>query len=393
MFGSLEMAPPDAILGLNVAFRNDSNPNKINLGVGVYKNETGNTPVLDCVKKAEQLLLEQENSKSYLGIDGLPEYGPLVRKILFKGSVEESRAVTLQTPGGTGALRVAGDFLRHKVGASRIWLSNPTWANHNGVFASAGLAVESYTYLDSTGLALDFQGMLDSIAQIPAGDVICLHACCHNPSGVDPSPEQWEQIADACTQQGVLPLIDFAYQGFANGLEEDAAALRLFAGKTDEFLVCSSFSKNFGLYCERIGALTIVAGDESAASAALSHAKKAVRTNYSNPPKHGGAVVTTVLGCDDLYAQWDAEVAAMRDRINGLRKLFVDTMTSKGSPVDFAFIQQQRGMFSYTGLNPMQVDQLKNDHSIYIVGSGRINVAGLNSGNVEQLCDAILQVL
>lgn len=393
MLGSLEMAPPDAILGLNVAFRNDTNPNKINLGVGVYKDESGNTPVLDCVKKAEQLLLESETSKSYLGIDGLPEYGPLVRKVLFDGTIDEDRAVTLQTPGGTGALRVAGDFLRHKVGASRIWLSNPTWANHNGVFSSAGLIVDSYTYLDGTGLALDFQGMLDSISQIPAGDVICLHACCHNPSGVDLNSEEWEQVADVCKDRGILPLIDFAYQGFANGLREDAAALRLIAEKVDEFLVCSSFSKNFGLYCERIGALTIVAGNESAATAALSHAKKSVRTNYSNPPKHGGAVVTTVLGSDALFAQWDGEVAAMRDRINGLRKLFVDTMAAKNSPVDFSFIQQQRGMFSYTGLNAMQVDQLKNEHSIYIVGSGRINVAGLNSGNVEQLCDAILQVL
>ena len=393
MFGSLEMAPPDAILGLNVAFRNDTNSHKINLGVGVYKDETGITPVLECVKKAEQVLLERETSKSYLGIDGLPEYGPLVRKVLFNGSVDESRAVTLQTPGGTGALRGAGDFLKYKVGASRIWLSNPTWANHNGVFSSAGLAVDAYTYLDSTGLALDFQGMLDSISQIPAGDVICLHACCHNPSGVDPSPEQWEQIAEVCKDRGILPLIDFAYQGFANGIQEDAAAIRLFAEKVGEFLICSSFSKNFGWYCERIGALTIGAEEESAAVVALSHAKKSVRTNYSNPPKHGGAVVSTVLGCDELYAQWDGEVAAMRNRINGLRKLFVDTMAAKGSPVDFSFIQQQRGMFSYSGLNPMQVDQLKNDHSIYIVGSGRINVAGLNSGNVEQLCDAILQVL
>ncbi|MEE2676132.1 MAG: amino acid aminotransferase [Planctomycetota bacterium] len=393
MFGSLEMAPPDAILGLNVAFRNDPNPNKINLGVGVYKDETGNTPVLECVKKAEQLILERETSKSYLGIDGLPEYGPLVRKVLFDDKVDLLHAATLQTPGGTGALRVAGDFLKHKAGASRIWLSNPTWANHNGVFSSAGLVVNSYTYLDDTGLALDFQGLLDSISQIPAGDVICLHACCHNPSGVDPSPEQWEQIVEVVKDREILPLIDFAYQGFANGLREDASVLRLFADKVDEFLVCSSFSKNFGLYCERIGALTIVAEDDSAVTAALSHAKKSVRTNYSNPPKHGGAVVATVLGCEELFSQWDGEVTAMRERINGLRKLFVDTMAAKNSPVDFSFIQQQRGMFSYSGLNPMQVDQLKNDHSIYVVGSGRINVAGLNRENVEQLCDAILQVL
>ena len=223
--------------------------------------------------------------------------------------------------------------------------------------------------------------------------VICLHACCRNPSGVDPSPQQWEQIVEVCKDREILPLIDFAYQGFANGLKEDAAALRLFAEKVGEFLVCSSFSKNFGLYCERIGALTIVAEDAAAVTAALSHAKKSVRTNYSNPPKHGGAVVATVLGCDELFSQWDGEVTAMRDRINGLRKLFVDTMAAKNSPVDFSFIQQQRGMFSYSGLNPMQVDQLKNDHSIYIVGSGRINVAGLNSENIQQLCDAILQVL
>ena len=323
MFSSMEMAAPDAILGLNAAFNNDENPHKINLGVGVYKDETGITPILECVKQAERMLMESENSKSYLGIDGLPEYAKLVRQTLFGRDVDVSPMVTLQTPGGTGALRVAGDFLKSKVGASRIWLSNPTWANHGAVFSAAGLVTDSYRYLGECGKALDFTGMMESIAAIPAGDVICLHACCHNPTGVDPTVEQWSEIAAACATGGVLPLIDFAYQGFANGIREDAAALQPFLSSGNEFMVCSSFSKNFGLYAERVGALTIVSQDSATAAVTLSHAKKAVRTNYSNPPKHGGAIVATVLGSTELTALWESEVAAMRDRINGLRQEFV----------------------------------------------------------------------
>ena len=393
MFSSMEMAAPDAILGLNAAFNSDENPNKINLGVGVYKDETGITPILECVKQAERMLMESENSKSYLGIDGLPEYAKLVRQTLFGSDVDMSPMVTLQTPGGTGALRVAGDFLKSKAGASRIWLSNPTWANHGAVFSAAGLATDSYRYLGDCGKALDFTGMMESIAAIPAGDVICLHACCHNPTGVDPTAEQWNEIAAACAAGGVLPLIDFAYQGFANGIREDAAALQPFLSSGNEFMVCSSFSKNFGLYAERVGALTIVSQDSDTAAITLSHAKKTVRTNYSNPPKHGGAIVATVLGSIELTALWESEVAAMRDRINGLRQEFVAAMASRQSSVDFSFIQDQRGMFSFSGLNPMQVDQLRKEHSIYIVGSGRINVAGLNSSNIQVLCDAIIEVL
>ena len=392
MFEAMEMAPPDAILGLTEAFKQDSNPEKISLSVGVYKDDSGTTPILDCVKAAESRIAESENSKSYLGIDGLAEYGSLVRGLIF-GNDLDGRAVTLQTPGGTGALRVSGDFLKQKVGASTIWLSNPTWANHGGVFRSAGLQTESYTYLNEQRTGLDFQGMLDSINQMPSGDVICLHACCHNPTGVDPTIEQWNQIAAVCNERNVLPLIDFAYQGFGNGITEDAAALIPFVQSGKEFIVCSSFSKNFGLYGERIGALTIASEDASTAEVTLSHAKLSVRTNYSNPPNHGGAIVSTVLSDENLRSQWIDEVAQMRNRINGMRDRFVAAMQQRNAPVDFGFIKAQRGMFSFSGLNKDQVDTLRNDHSVYIVGSGRINVAGLTDENLDRFCDCVMEVL
>ena len=393
MFQSMQMAPPDAILGLNEQFRNDDNPDKINLGVGVYKDESGITPILDCVKRAEQQILEQENSKSYLGMQGLEAYGSLVRNLLAPGKLENGRAVTLQTPGGTGALRVAGDFLRQKVNARRIWVSTPTWANHPSIFKAAGLEVATYDYLGKNGVTLDFQSFCDSLLQIPAGDVVCLHACCHNPTGVDPTIEQWQQIADICSKQKILPLIDFAYQGFGNGIDEDAAALLPFVDSGNELMVCSSFSKNFGLYCERIGALTLVADSPDSAQIALSHVKLSVRTNYSNPPKHGGAIVQAVLQDTELTHLWHKEVAVMRDRINTLRSAFVSNMAQRTRARDFSFINDQRGMFSYSGLTKTQVENLKNNHSIYIVGSGRINIAGISNANIDVLCDAIAAVI
>ena len=393
MFQSMQMAPPDAILGLNEQFRNDDNPDKINLGVGVYKDESGITPILDCVKRAEQQILEQENSKSYLGMQGLEAYGSLVRNLLAPGKLENGRAVTLQTPGGTGALRVAGDFLRQKVNARRIWVSTPTWANHPSIFKAAGLEVATYDYLGKNGITLDFQSFCDSLLQIPAGDVVCLHACCHNPTGVDPTIEQWQQIADICSKQKILPLIDFAYQGFGNGIDEDAAALLPFVDSGNELMVCSSFSKNFGLYCERIGALTLVADSPDSAQIALSHVKLSVRTNYSNPPKHGGAIVQAVLQDTELTHLWHKEVAVMRDRINMLRSAFVSNMAQRTRARDFSFINDQRGMFSYSGLTKTQVENLKNNHSIYIVGSGRINIAGISNANIDVLCDAIAAVI
>jgi aspartate/tyrosine/aromatic aminotransferase len=393
MFESLQMAPPDAILGLTELFRKDPNPNKINVAMGVYRDESGTTPILDCVKQAETRLLAEESSKSYLGMAGLDGLEGLVQDLVFGQRPADGRTVTLQTPGGTGALRVAADFLRQKVGAERIWVSSPTWANHSNIFKAAGLEVDSYSYLKEDSLELDFTALTDSLAGIPAGDVVCLHACCHNPTGVDPSAEQWEQIAEICQQNNLLPLVDFAYQGFGDGLSEDRTAIRCFHERESEMLICSSYSKNFGLYCERIGALSIVAGSADAAQAALSHAKLSVRTNYSNPPKHGGAIVATILADEHLRTLWQGEVDTMRERIHQMRAAFASGMKERTEVRDFSFIEQQRGMFSYSGLTRDQVDRLREEHSIYAVGSGRINVAGMTLGNLDQLCDAIAAVL
>jgi len=396
MFETLQMAPPDAILGLTEAYRNDPNLLKINLSVGVYKDAYGNTPILGVVKEAEERLLSEETQKSYLAMDGLPAYGQCVRELLFSADHElvgNGRAITAQTPGGTGALRVAADFLKQKLGCGRIWCSDPTWANHPGVFEAAGLEVETYPYLDAAGTGLDFDAMCAAVDKIPAGDAMCLHACCHNPSGIDLSLPQWERIGQLLVKRKVLPLVDFAYQGFAEGLDEDAAGLRQLLVTTPEALICSSFSKNFGLYGERVGALTLVARTPDEAQAALSHIKLCIRTNYSNPPVHGAAIVATVLSDRTMRSRWTEDVAAMRDRINKMRRLFSDTMRGKGVDRDFSFITGHHGMFSFSGLSPQQVDRLREEYSIYIVRSGRINVAGMSEGNMDRLCDAIAAVL
>lgn len=397
MFDNLTLAPPDAILGLGEAFKKDPSPKKINLSVGVYKDAQGNTPVLKSVKDAERRLLETETHKSYLSIEGIPQYGKLVRELLFGADheiVTSSRAVTAQTPGGTGALRVAADFIKRKLPVGKVWFSKPTWDNHPNVFSSAGLQVEMYPYLNAEGRGLDFEAMLAALKQMAAGDVVALHACCHNPTGVDPSREQWKQIADVVQERNLLPLVDFAYQGFGEGLNEDAAGLRELCRPGVEVLVCSSFSKNFGLYSERVGALTVVANSAAAADAALSHVKTCIRVNYSNPPQHGAAVVATVLGDADLRRQWHAELDDMRSRIASMRKLFVETMKAKAPSHDFSHIARQKGMFSFSGLKPMQVDELRTKHAIYVVvNGGRINVAGMTQDNMPALTDAIVSVL
>jgi len=396
VFETLQMAPPDAILGLTEAFRADPNPAKINLSVGVYKDANGATPVLKSVKAAEQKLLETEDTKGYLGIDGSPEYGAVVRSLLFGENhpiLTGNRARTIQAPGGTGALRVAGELIAASYPRAKMWCSKPTWANHANIFSAAGLPVEFYPYINSTGDGLDFEALLAALKQIPAGDAICLHGCCHNPTGIDPTPAQWQEIAAVVKDRGLLPLVDFAYQGFGEGIEADAAGLHAIASAVDELLVCSSFSKNFGLYSERVGAFTMVAAGSDTADAVLSHAKRCVRANYSNPPRHGAAIVTTVLSDAELNQQWLGELADMRNRINGMRELFATTMKEQAPQHDFSFITRQRGMFSFSGLNPMQVDELKNTHAIYIVGSGRINVAGMNASNMPALCKAIAAVL
>lgn len=395
MFEQLQMAPPDPILGLTEAFKQDSNPNKVNLGVGVYKDQDGQTPVLESVKKAEQIMLEKDTSKSYLPIPGAPEYGAAVQKLLFGDTHEiiaDKRACTAHCPGGTGALRVAGEFLHGVAGARTLWVSNPTWANHRNIFTAAGFDISEYPYYDAENKSLNASAMLQAIAGMSAGDVILLHGGCHNPSGMDPTVDQWRQIALALHKQRVLPLIDFAYQGFAQGIDEDATGLRLVCSECSEVVIASSFSKNFGLYKERTGAMTMVAASNEQALTAFSHAKKLIRCNYSNPPAHGGMIVTTILEDAGLTGLWESEVATMRDRINETRADFVKTLSAKGLDDDWSYITSQNGMFSFVPLSKPQIETLRNKYSIYIVGSGRINVAGITPRNIDYLCDAIIDV-
>jgi len=396
MFDAVTPAAPDAILGLTEAYNTDDRPNKINLGVGVYKDASSKTPVLATVKEAERRLVQTEASKGYKPIDGDPAYGACVQTMLFGADspiVADKRAATSHTPGGTGALRVAGDYLHGNHPGATLWLSDETWPNHPAVFSATGVAMKRYPYFDAKTNALNFSAMLDGLSQASAGDVVLLHGCCHNPTGVDLNAEQWAKVADLCADKGLLPLVDFAYQGFAQGVEEDAVGLRALAGKVSELIVCGSFSKNFGLYNERVGSLTFVAGSADTAKTVQSQVKACIRRNYSNPPAHGGAIVTTILQDDALTAQWRGELAEMRDRINGMRSLFVQTLAGKGATQDFSFITRQRGMFSYSGLNKDQVGQMRDKHGVYIVGSGRINVAGLTEANMDYLCEAIVDVL
>ncbi len=402
MFEQIQPAPSDPILGLTEAFRADPNPKKINLSVGVYQDASGKTPVLESVQQAGRIVLERQQSMSYLPIPGSPAYAAAVQRLIFgEGHEVESsgRAATSHTPGGTGALRVAADLIHQQLPKATVWLTQPTWPNHPQIFAAAGVPTKTFPYFDAKRNTLAFEEALAAIEKMPAGDVILLHGCCHNPTGIDPTPQQWQKLADATYGRGLLPLLDFAYQGFADGIAEDAAGLHAFVGESGrprqgaELIVCSSFSKNFGLYCERVGALTIIAADRKAADTVQSQVKAVIRANYSNPPAHGAELVTTVLGDAELRSSWEKEVAQMRGRINGMRELLVRTLKAKGVPGDYSFITRQRGMFSFSGLTPQQVEQLKQKYAIYIVGSGRINVAGITEQNVGPLCEAIADVV
>jgi aspartate/tyrosine/aromatic aminotransferase len=396
MFETLEMAPPDPILGLNTAFAKDPRADKINLGVGVFQDEAGKTPTLECVKRAEEALLAAAAPKTYLPIEGTAEYGKHVRGLLFGAGaplVGDGRAVTAQTLGGTGALRVAGDLARSKLGIRTVLVSDPTWANHPAIFQASGLATATYPYYDAPKQGLAFEKLLAALDGAGPTDAVLLHACCHNPSGVDPSATEWDAIADLAAKRGFLPILDFAYQGFGDGVDADALPVRRLADRGLELVVCSSFSKNFGLYNERVGAITLVARDASAAERALSHLKVTIRSNYSNPPLHGGAIVSRILSDADLTALWRREVDAMRARIAGMRTRFVETLEQKGVKRDFRFITRQKGMFSFAGISPEQVDRLREEFGIYAVRSGRINVAGMREANLDQLCAAIAKVL
>ena len=396
MFETLEMAPADPILGLTAAYNEDTRPDRINLGVGVYKDGEGNTPVFNSVKKAEARILDGQTTKDYLPISGGPEYAAAVQALLFGPEheiVTGKRAATVHAPGGTGGLRVAGDFIHKLYPQARIWLSDPTWANHPNIYNHAGVAVETYPYFKKETNDLDFDTMRDALKSVPRGDVVLLHGCCHNPTGIDPTPGQWEEIADVAGARGWIPLVDFAYHGLGDGIEQDRRGLMAFCRSDIELMVSSSFSKNFGLYNERVGALTLVASSPEAASALMSQVMICIRANYSNPPAHGASIVTEVLNDSGLRLQWEGEVAEMRNRINRMRALFVDTLERKGVRRDFSFIARQRGMFSFSGLDSRQVDALREEFAIYMVGSGRINVAGITEANVDYLCESISAVL
>jgi aspartate/tyrosine/aromatic aminotransferase len=392
MLERIEAAPTDAILGLTEAFKADPRAEKINLSVGVYQDENGKTPLLDCVKEAERRMAAAPTTKSYLPISGLQEYCQAVAHLAF-GEVAEplasKRVAWAQTPGGTGALRVAADFIHANLPGATLWMSDPTWPNHPQVFNAAGVATKSHPYFDAKTNSLDFDGLLTAIAKMPAGDVILLHGCCHNPTGIDPTAEQWKQIADAVYQRGLLPLLDFAYQGFADGIEEDATGLKAFVRPGSELLACSSFSKNFSLYRERVGALFVVAATAEAAQSVQSQLDKVIRANYSNPPAHGAEVVNTILRDAGLRKQWVGEVATMRNRINGMRSELVKALKDHGVPGDYSFISRQRGMFSFSGLTKPQVERLRDEYAIYVVSSGRINVAGLTPCNIDRVAESI----
>lgn len=396
MFQNIQAAPPDSILGLTEAWKNDPNPKKVNLGVGVYKDESGNTPILASVKAAEAVILKSATTKSYMPIAGAPEYRTLVQEMIFGKGHEiaaAKRARTAHTPGGTAALRVGADFLRKAAPQATVWLSNPTWANHKGVFGAAGFRTSDYPYYDPATKGLDFGRFAAALDQVPAGDVVLLHACCHNPTGVDLTAAQWKEIASLAAQKGWLPFLDFAYQGYGDGLAEDRVGLLSLVAACPELLVASSFSKNFGLYQDRTGALTLVAADAKSTADAFSHVEIAVRVNYSNPPAHGGLIVSTILGDPARRAKWESELTAMREHIAKTRSVFVQALASHGVPGDFSFIARQKGMFSFSGLSDAQVKFLREKKSIYIVGGGRINVAGITPSNLDYLCASIREAL
>ncbi len=398
MFEHVTPAPADPIFGLTDAFRRDQNPHKINLGAGVYTDEQGVTPVLAVVKEAERRILASEPTKAYLPIGGSEQYARAVRELIFGGDHQlagDPRVITVQTPGGTGGLRVAGDLVRGLRPSSVVWLSAPTWPNHPQVFGAVGLATKSYSYFDRETNGLRFESMLASLAEAREGDVVVLHGCCHNPTGVDPTAEQWRRIGELLAERRAVPLVDFAYQGFSVGVRDDSEGIRILSELVPELMVCNSFSKNLGLYSERVGALTLVAPSADQAGAVLSQIKSTIRSNYSNPPAHGSSIVTTILSDEDLRQQWEVELSVMRNRIRHMRRLLTRELDDRGvklAPAGNGFIGRQRGLFSFSGLDREQVERLQREHSIYIVGSGRLNVAGMTESNMSRLCDAIAAV-
>ena len=395
-FSHIELAPPDPIIGLTEAFNKDTSPKKVNLGVGVYQDSAGTVPIMNVVRQAEARWLEQENTKNYLPIDGLAAYNREVQVLLFGADsqiIAEGRAVTVQALGGTGALKIGADFIRRFLPDSEVWISMPSWENHRMLFESAGFKVNQYPYFDPETHGLDFSGMTESLKKLPAGSVVVIHACCHNPSGVDLSKEQWKIVVDLCQAGGLIPFLDFAYQGFGGGLDEDAFPIRIISESGIPCLIANSFSKSFALYRERVGALTIVTSSADESKRVLTQVKRVIRTNYSNPASHGAQLVGAILNDEVLRSQWETELAGMRERIRKMRTLFVNSLREKGVEQDFSFIEQQSGMFSFSGLSSDQVKELREKYSLYIVGSGRICLAAINENNIGYICESIADVL
>jgi aspartate aminotransferase len=396
MFQSLPALPADPILGLMASYRADSNPKKIDLGIGVYKNEAGDTPVMTAVKKAEGMILDSQTTKSYVGPTGAAGYNAIVAELLLGKPLNDSlgkRRVTVQSPGGCGGLRLAAEFIKSANPDATVWVSNPTWANHVPLLGSAGLKIAEYPYYDYDSHSVKFDAMIECLSKIDSGDIVLLHGCCHNPCGADLNQEQWQQVRDVSLKQGFTVFIDLAYQGLGDGLEEDVYGTRLLAESLPELIVVSSCSKNFGLYRERTGAMTLICDSDAAAAVAITQIAGAARAMYSMPPDHGAATVQLILSNDALRTEWDAELTEMRDRINGLRAQFVKQIQSIGIEQDFSFIEREKGMFSFLGVNMDQVQTLVNDYSIYLVNSSRINVAGINDSNIEYLSNSLAAVL
>jgi aromatic-amino-acid transaminase len=396
LLGAVEMAPRDPILGVTEAFAADQNPRKVNLGVGVYCGEDGRVPLLECVRRAEQEITQKAAPHVYLPIDGIAAYDKAVATLLFgeqSDIVKASRALTVQAIGGTGGLKVGADFLHRIAPGAQVWISDPSWENHRALFEGSGFVVHQYPYYDPSTRGLDFDAMRDELRNIRSGAIVVLHACCHNPTGVDPSREQWSDIIAIVRERGLVPYLDIAYQGFGESIAADGEIIRRFAATPGPLFVASSFSKSFSLYGERVGALTIVAHDADERARVLSQVKRVVRSNYSNPPSFGGQIVATVLSSTELRALWEAELATMRDRIRLMRALLVEKLHERLPSRDFGFMLRQRGMFSYSGLTKDQVHRLRNEFSIYAVDTGRICVAALNSRNVEYVADAVAAVV
>ncbi|MFY9317210.1 MAG: amino acid aminotransferase [Burkholderiales bacterium] len=393
---AVEMAPKDPILGVTETYVADQNPKKVNLGVGVYTDDNGKVPLLECVRRAEEARVKSGTPKSYLPIDGIAAYDKAVQELVFSkesSPLKERRVVTLQALGGTGGLKIGADFLKQISPTATVWISEPSWENHRALFEGAGFTVKAYPYYDPKTHGLNFAAMKAALQAMPAGSIVVLHSCCHNPTGVDLTQAQWREVLEVVKARGLVPFLDLAYQGFADDADADAYAPRLFAEATQPVFLSSSFSKSFSLYGERVGAFSLVAGSADEAARALSNLKRIVRANYSNPPTHGSDIVARVLADPELRALWDRELGAMRDRIKAMRKALVEGVQKRVPGADFSFVLRQRGMFSYSGLTREQVLRLRSEYSIYTIETGRICVAALTTKNIDYVADAIAKVI